>query len=163
MAIRCLTFLQFSCFKPDITEKEIAHYIGIGEYLWLEYAQAHWLEHVRLGSKADHGSLQGLDIALRSFFGRWQKIDPSVQHYQGTLEGSVFGFGALRNVSSDNYQLLVSGAMYQSQKRFHDTFQGEQFLLLGNIIRAHFPCQIHSLSENLPSISFSNLLTKRLH
>ena len=127
MALRCLTFLQFSCFRPDITEKEIAHYIRIGEYLWLEYAQAHWLEHVRLGSKANQDSLQRLDNALHYFLARWKNTDATAQSYHGTLDGSVFGLDALREISSENYQLLVSGAMYKSQKRFHEHMKGEHF------------------------------------
>lgn len=127
MALRCLIFLQFSCFRPDITEKEIAHYIQIGEYLWLEYAQAHWLEHVRLGSKANQDSLQRLDSALLSFLARWKNTDATEKSYHGTLDGSVFGLDALSEISSENYQLLVSGAMYKSQKRFHGNMKGEQF------------------------------------
>ncbi|MCJ1262628.1 hypothetical protein MMC22_002498 [Lobaria immixta] len=123
MALRCLTFLQFSCFRPDITEKKIAHYIRIGEYLWLEYAQTNWLEHVRLGGRANQDSLQRLDSALHSFLARWKNTDATEQSYHGTLDGSMFGLDALREISSENYQLLVSGAMYKSQKRFHENMK----------------------------------------
>lgn len=127
MATRCLTFLQFSCFKRDITENEITYYIGIGEYLWLEYAKAHWLEHVQLGSKACHDSLHSLDSALHCFLARWKKTDASGQSYPEISNSPVFGFEGFRGTSSENYQMLVSGAMYKSQKRFHDDIRGERF------------------------------------
>lgn len=125
MAVRCLTFLQFSCFKRDLTENEITHYIRIGEYLWLEYAQAHWLDHVQSATKADHYSLQKLNSALRCFFARWKTEDASGQQYFELSNGSVFGFGAFREISSETYHMLVAGAMYKSQKRFHDHIKGE--------------------------------------
>lgn len=127
MALRCLIFLQFSCFRSDITEKEIAHYIRIGEYLWLEYAQAHWLEHVRLGSKANQDSLQRLDKALHYFLARWKKADAGGYSSPGNSNSSLFGFGAFKEIHSENYQLLMSGAMYKSQKRFHENIKGEHF------------------------------------
>lgn len=128
MAMRCLTFLQFSCFKRDITDNEITQYVGIGEYLWLEYAQAHWLEHVQLGSKADHDSLQRLNNALRGFVVRWKKSGASEQPYSETPNRFAFGFGALKEISLETYQMLVSGAMYKSQKRFHEDIKGVRFI-----------------------------------
>lgn len=127
MAMRCLTFLQFSCFKRDITDNEITQYVGIGEYLWLEYAQAHWLEHVQLGSKADHDSLQRLNNALRGFVVRWKKSGASEQPYSKNSNSCAFGFGAFKEISSETYQMLVSGAKYKSQKRFHEDVKGERF------------------------------------
>lgn len=127
MAIRCLTFFEFSCFRRDIADNEIKDHIRSGEYLWLEYAHAHWLEHVQLGSKADYDSLQRLNGDLRRFFGRWNRTGACKRFNLGNSSNSVFGCSAFKEISSETYQMLVSGAVYNSQKRFHDDIKGERY------------------------------------
>ena len=71
MATRCIVYFLFSCFSDGLTVEAIEGYIEQGEYLWLEYAQSHWLEHFRAACGVAENEMQTLEPLLRAFVHRW--------------------------------------------------------------------------------------------
>jgi hypothetical protein len=120
MAIRCLSFFQFACFEDDLDEDGIAVHIKRGDYLWLEYAESYWLEHVRAASKVDPVHLPQLDESLTKFLVRWRR-----QGETTTLNfGRDFGFTSFKNRSPYSYETLNQAAMYKSHGKESGTGEG---------------------------------------
>ncbi|KAI9854363.1 MAG: hypothetical protein M1813_001266 [Trichoglossum hirsutum] len=113
MSLHCLRYLQFFSLRPESTDDEIKADILRGEYLWLEYVESNWLDHIRSGSKVDSVKLNELIHYLRQFLARWQK-DAS-HDYNSSNMPLTFSLDTFRDCSPDVYRKLVRVALHQSQ------------------------------------------------
>lgn len=111
MAIRCLSFLQFSCFGAGLGDRDIANHIKRGDYLLLEYAETYWLQHVKAACSLDQAHLMQLDESLTRFFAHWRRD----QEKPARTDCHSFGFAAFKDSSPLTYATLIQAAMYKSQ------------------------------------------------
>jgi hypothetical protein len=113
MAIRCLSYLRFPCFGAELDADDITAYIKSGDYLWLEYVESYWLEHVKAAGKADQTHLPELDEALTRVLLRWRRRGEAriLNH------DCDFGFISFKDHSPSSYKMLVQAAMYKSQEK----------------------------------------------
>jgi hypothetical protein len=92
---------------------DITAYIKSGDYLWLEYVESYWLEHVKAAGKADQTHLPELDEALTRVLLRWRRCGEA-----RTLNHDCnFGFTSFKDHSPSSYKMLVQAAMYKSQEK----------------------------------------------
>jgi hypothetical protein len=122
LAITCLTYLRFDCFKKTLDCEEIATYINRGEYLWLDYAESNWLEHVKSASQVDVQNLDRLLSSLHLFVLDWRRSD--VAEDLSNILPFDFGFSAFRGNSLDVYRTLVKAALYKSQGQRAQSSEG---------------------------------------
>jgi hypothetical protein len=113
LAVICLTYLRFDCFNKTLDYDEITTYINRGEYLWLNYAESNWLEHVKSASKVDVQNLDHLCSSLSLFLSHWRRSDVT-EDLANTFPFD-FGFSVFREMAPDVYQVLVKAALYKSQ------------------------------------------------
>lgn len=73
MATRCVVYFLFPCFSDGLTVEDIEGYIEQGEYMWLDYAQSHWLEHFGAACGVAGNEMQTLERLLRAFVHRWRR------------------------------------------------------------------------------------------
>lgn len=123
MSLHCLRYLQFFSLRPESTDDEIKADILRGEYLWLEYVESNWLDHIRSGSKVDSVKLNELIHYLRQFLARWQK-DAS-HDYNSSNMPLTFSLDTFRDCSPDVYRKLVRVALHQSQGHISSNHPGE--------------------------------------
>lgn len=122
MATRCLTYFLFSCFAEDITDEAIANYIEQGEYLWLDYAQSHWLEHLRAGCGVPDNEIRTLEALVSPFVHRWgRSTEDSSLFWNRNVS---FGFNCFEKRCPDEYKALSNAAMYKSQSTTLDVSEG---------------------------------------
>ena len=136
MALRCLSFLQFRCFNANLTDEDITSHIKRGEYLWLEYAESSWLEHVRSGSNVEPDMLHKLNCFLQNFLVYWRREYTSTGCNPRKLNID-FGLTAFRELSPEVYQTLVQSALYKSQGKSSGYVKGKvlrfQFMVITKV------------------------------
>lgn len=123
MVTRCLAYLTFDCFRENLTTEAIAIYLEQGEYIWLDYVQCHWLEHLRAAIRESKEDVQTLETLVRAVIHRWSRsaeIKPKV------WDSSIsFGFDCFKEHSPNVYEALRHAAMFKSQSKGFEAGQGE--------------------------------------
>jgi hypothetical protein len=122
MALRCLSYLQFSCFEPELTDDDVIHYIGNGSYIWLPYSEKYWLQHVRMATKVDTRELRSLARSIRTFLNRWARDVNMI--YSTCPHVEDFGLAAFKEISSKVYQAVLKVAFYKVHGRRSEYSEG---------------------------------------
>lgn len=123
MASRCLAYLNFDCFRKNLTTEAIANYLEQGEYLWLDYVQCCWLEHLRAAIKERNGDVRTLETLVRAVIHRWIR---SAEFESKIWNSSLsLGFDCFKERSPNVYEALRHAAMYKSQSKGFEAGQGE--------------------------------------
>src|SRR5690606_7267588 len=103
MAEKCFIYFSFSCFNEKLSENIIIQHITNGSYVWLEYAEKHWLDHVKGAAKALNSSTgPGLVSLILRHLDRW-KEDDSIPAPAG---GFDFGMGDYKEYSGSVFVFL---------------------------------------------------------
>ena len=105
------------------------NHIRNGNYVWLSYVEANWLQHVRLASPAGHFS--DLEKPLYSFLHRWQQHQKPLAYAKKV--GDKFGLGPLIEAFPDASDTLVQVAIYESQGQFGHV-KGKDPALLASVV-----------------------------
>ena len=48
LAIKCMSYLSFDSFHTDLSDPEMVRFILRGDYVFQQYAESQWLEHVKM-------------------------------------------------------------------------------------------------------------------
>lgn len=133
MARRCLAYLTFDCFRENSTTEAISSYLEQGEYLWLDYVQCYWLEHLRAAIKECNGDVRTLEPLVRAVVHRWGR---STNSDSNSWNSSVsFGFDCFREHYPLVHKALCRAAMYTTQSKGFEAGQGK---LQFQIVNASF-------------------------
>lgn len=123
MASRCLTYLNFDCFRRNLTTEAITKYLEQGEYLWLDYVQCYWLEHLRAAIKERNGDVRTLETLVHAVILRWRRsAELESKMWNSSLS---LGFDCFKERSPNIYEALHHAAMYKSQSNRLEADQGE--------------------------------------
>ena len=121
MASWCLTYLQFSCFVPDMPKSNIIQCVKQGEYALMSYVEDHWLEHTKGASKLSDKKISDLEQPLRLFLDRWA-CPTSGNELEGRI--GTFGLENIEKLCPDLCQILYRVVLYKSQSWSHETCNG---------------------------------------
>ena len=118
IAVFCIKYFSFECFKTDLTDQEIRDFLMRGSFAFQDYAAAHWIDHLEYSARNPliGDDLDRLGSAVMSFLQHhWIRMPPD--HLQMRSSDKLFECFEHWGVSN---QLEVLAHLAHSRKTNND-------------------------------------------